>query len=346
MAGYNLLSKWKYSTAPKSKFQLQRLGVAVAVKSKKVKNKPLASQYFVVGLSLIFTAYLLYAVSALNNSPSKGQFWFSTAGVAGLVCFALALAYRLDAMEKASTTARQKLVEQLQEKEGITNIRNAVLERKAAESTGELERQAREIERQAREIKRQGREIARINHLLQAYMNRPEPEEQPEKPEVDRPVPYTPSTPVPVTPPGQQHLSFEAFQKIYPDEETCLRLLDELKWGKGFTCRKCGCPNCTKGKKPYTRRCMQCRYPESAISFTLFGNLKFPIVKAFYMTYLVSSGKAVTIDELSETLSLRRQTCWAFKRKVKVIMQSRRHLQKPDDGWSHLVLNVEEVVSE
>jgi hypothetical protein len=82
------------------------------------------------------------------------------------------------------------------------------------------------------------------------------------------------------------------------------------------------------------------------ISFTLFGNLKFPIVKAFYMTFLVSSGNNITVDQLSEILSLRRQTCWTFKRKVKEIMESRRDLKKPPDGWSHLVLNVEESVSE
>jgi hypothetical protein len=306
-----------------------------------VEKKSLAYRYFVVGLGFIFIAYLFYAVSAFNNAPSKAQFWFYTAGVAGLVCFALSLAHRLDAMEQAGANTLRKLLDQLHEKEGMIDRMNAAEARKAAERTAELERQGREIERHAREIKRQAREIARLNQLLQQYINRPEPKAHPVQSEIDESIPHTPAPLVPVIPLAGQPISFQSFQTQFPDEEACLKFLDELKWSGGFTCRKCGCGNYTKGKKPYTRRCIQCRHPESVISFTLFSNLKFPIVKAFYVTYLVSSGKAITVDELSEILSLRRQTCWAFKRKVKEIMHRRQHLPKPEDGWSHLVLNVE-----
>lgn len=311
-----------------------------------MKKKPLAYRYFIAGLGFIVVAYLFYAVYAFNNSPTGAQFLFATAAVACLACFALSLAHRLDAMEQAGETALRKLLDQLHEKEAKADSIHVVQAKKAAERTEELEQQARAIKRHAREIKRQGREIVRLNQLLQQYMHRPEPKVLPLPSETNPSAPQTPAPRIPVLPLVEQPISFESFQKQFPDEEACLKFLDALKWRGGFSCRKCGSSNYTRGKKPYMRRCVQCRYPESVINFTLFSNLKFPIVKAFYMTYLVSSGKAITVDELSETLSLRRQTCWAFKRKVKEIMQSRRHFQKPHDGWSHLVLNVEEVVSE
>jgi hypothetical protein len=281
------------------------------------------ARYFLAGLALVFTGYLIHTLYVFNIFLLGSQFYFYTAGMAELLCFSVALAHRFRAVERARVEAQQKVIEGLREREFLKEKLNGELER----LNGELEEK---VIQRTRQIERQAAEIARINQLLQEHKKNLEGQV------VDISTAHL----------MQKSVTFEEFQLIYPDEEACLRFLDELKWGNGFSCRKCGHGKYCKGKKPYTRRCAGCRYPESVISFTLFGKLKFPIVKAFYMTFLLSNGKDVTVDELSERVSLRRQTCWAFKRKVKEIMLSRKHLKKPADGWSHLVLNVEEVVSE
>jgi hypothetical protein len=299
------------------------LGVAFVAGIVRLRQGFRPARYFLAGLALVFTGYLIHTLYVWDVFLLGSQFYFYTAGVAELLCFSVALAHRFRAVEKDRVEAQQAVIEGLREREYLQEKLNGELER----LNGELEEK---VLLRTRQIERQAAEIARINQLLQEHNKKLEGQV------VDISTAHL----------MQKSVTFEEFRLIYPDEEACLRFLDELKWGGGYTCRKCGHGKYCKGKKPYTRRCAGCRYPESVISFTLFGKLKFPIVKAFYMTFLLSNGKDVTVDELSEMVSLRRQTCWAFKRKVKEIMLSRKHLKKPSDGWSHLVLNVEEVVSE
>jgi two-component system, sensor histidine kinase LadS len=140
----------------------------------------------------------------------------------------------------------------------------------------------------------------------------------------------------------QKKVSFEEFKEIYPDDKSCLKYLDELKWSKGFVCRKCGCVDASyftlKTHLPYTRRCKKCKNIESPTVGTLFYHIKFSVVKAFYILFLVSSGKNYTADELSEMLSLRRQTAWSFQKKVKEAMLNPKINKKAHDSWSQLIL--------
>ncbi|MCK5464423.1 MAG: hypothetical protein KAI95_15455 [Bacteroidales bacterium] len=44
------------------------------------------------------------------------------------------------------------------------------------------------------------------------------------------------------------------------------------------------------------------------------------------------------MDELSELISLRRETCWAFRNKVMDIMRTRKRFKNPREGWKELIL--------
>jgi hypothetical protein len=130
---------------------------------------------------------------------------------------------------------------------------------------------------------------------------------------------------------------YEEFKKIFPDRDACCKFLSELKWSDGFHCRKCGYNKATI-TKGFGRRCKSCNYNESATSNTLFHKLKFPIEKAFYMLYL-SNRKDVhfTLNELSETIDLRRETCWAFKNKIETTKE-RINFDGELNGWEKLAL--------
>jgi transposase-like protein len=67
-----------------------------------------------------------------------------------------------------------------------------------------------------------------------------------------------------------------------------------------------------------------CCIPASApAAGTLFHKVKFPLVKAFYIVYFVStSKKGISSCELSRKLGLGQKTCWYFKRKVMKAMKS------------------------
>ena len=133
--------------------------------------------------------------------------------------------------------------------------------------------------------------------------------------------------------------NYEEFSKIFPEDETCYQFLSDLKWPENtiYKCQRC------KNKvyvisKNNSRRCVKCSFNESTTAFTLFHNVKFPIQKAFYITYLTSTGsKENTIEESAKMLELRIATYWSFKQKVLTLMEKTKNLKKHKDGWTHLI---------
>ena len=118
-------------------------------------------------------------------------------------------------------------------------------------------------------------------------------------------------------------LTIFEFQERFPTDDSCYEYLIELKWGSGFVCPNCGHTNHCKGKRKYDRQCTSCHRIFSPTSGTLFHQLKFSVLKAFYIVYYVStSKKGISSTELSRKLGLRQKTCWKFKQKVMKAMES------------------------
>ncbi len=116
-------------------------------------------------------------------------------------------------------------------------------------------------------------------------------------------------------------------EELFHSDEKCYEFLADLKWSKGFTCRKCGNNNYCPGKTPYSRRCTRCKTEESATSGTIFHNCKFPVSKAFYIAYNVCKGKEeISTYEFARRLSLRQMTCWNFKAKIQKALEEMESL--------------------
>lgn len=113
------------------------------------------------------------------------------------------------------------------------------------------------------------------------------------------------------------------FQERFPNSDKCYEYLSELKWSNGYKCSKCNQDLFCQGHNQYDRKCTRCRHIESPTSGTLFHKLKFPILKAIYIVYYVSTSKSgINSTELSRKLELRQKTCWLFKQKVMKAMES------------------------
>lgn len=126
-----------------------------------------------------------------------------------------------------------------------------------------------------------------------------------------------------------EHLDFDSLNSIeffqrFPDEASCYEYLSIAKWHiSGFMCRKCGHNKYCQGKRPFSRRCLICKYDESPTAGTAFDKLKFSIHIAFHILFKISSRKkGISTVELSKEFSLRQKTCWAFKWKIQQAMQS------------------------
>lgn len=112
------------------------------------------------------------------------------------------------------------------------------------------------------------------------------------------------------------------FTKRFHDNESCYLYLIEQKWGKGYSCSKCGHDKYYKGKTYYHRRCRVCGYGESVTANTVFHGMKMPILKAFHMIFrLTAKKKGMSTTELGNEVGVQQKTAWLFKRKVQAAMK-------------------------
>jgi hypothetical protein len=137
----------------------------------------------------------------------------------------------------------------------------------------------------------------------------------------------------------KSELDDKRLEELFTSEEKCYEFLAELKWGEGFTCRKCGNTNYCAGKTPHARRCTRCKTEESPAAGTIFHNCKFPISKAFYIAYNVCKGKEdISTYEFARRLSLRQMTCWNFKTKIRNALQQMDSLTETEKSSIQKIL--------
>jgi hypothetical protein len=130
-----------------------------------------------------------------------------------------------------------------------------------------------------------------------------------------------------------KEVSYQAFTQLFPHDDACLKYLSELKWQAGFVCKQCENRKYLKGDQPYSRKCTRCTNRETATAGTLFHGLKFSLMKAMYITYIMLLAKdKYSNKELAEILDLRLATCANFKRKVEE--------RRSKGGWENIILGV------
>jgi hypothetical protein len=81
------------------------------------------------------------------------------------------------------------------------------------------------------------------------------------------------------------------FNKRFKEDLDCCECLYLIKWENGFICRKCNYNKYYNGKKPFSRRCLRCKYDESPTANTMFNKLKFSVVIAFHIAFNISTKK-------------------------------------------------------
>jgi len=113
------------------------------------------------------------------------------------------------------------------------------------------------------------------------------------------------------------------FSSRFTCSEDCVDYLGELKWHQGFSCRRCKNGKYCSTRRHGERRCTKCRTVESPTAHTLFHKVKFPLLKAFYIIfYLSTSTKGMSTYELGRKLGMSQSVVWRFKRKIMLAMKS------------------------
>ena len=237
-----------------------------------------------------------------------------------LITLSFSLGDKVRIIKRREGQALRRVVEQLEVNAQLQNKVNLELEEKVKERTAALDRQNEALQMVNRQLATQAEEINRMNQLLDRdnWKLKRHSQEVIRKNLLSRGV------------------SHDAFNALFPTRITCLRYLAELKWGAGFTCRKCQHERATE-QEIFSRRCSRCGYVESATSHTIFHNTRFPIEKAFYIAHVVISNLPVPATKLAEQLDLRVATCSNFKRKA----QQWLHTAKPSGDFQDIHYLVE-----
>ena len=126
------------------------------------------------------------------------------------------------------------------------------------------------------------------------------------------------------------------FSERFKTDLDCKFYLSEIKWEKGFECRKCKHKS-AQIRKDYSRTCNNCSDTESPTAGTLFHKVKFGIKKAFYISFeMATSTKSLSALQMSVRYGVSPRTARLFMHKVREGMKSSEHY--PIDG------NVDEFV--
>lgn len=295
-----------------------------------------AARFFVVGYLFLLTGFVVKALIALNlwwlPVTAANYYSLSFCFIMEMVFISFAIGDKVRLLKKQEEQAQLHIIRQLKLNEELKDALNKNLETQVQERTKELVEKSTLIEQQNEELtavnellKQQSEEISRMNVLLE--QDNTILHQDIEKISHDRVM--------------STEVDFEEFSRIYPDRETCFKFLSDLKWEKGYSCRKCVNTHYGHGHLPYSRRCSKCGYEESVIAYTILQNTRIPINKAFYMIFLMYSTKGkISSHKLSEILSIRQSTCWAYSSRIKKVMESKKKEIKNagDKGWSKLVV--------
>lgn len=292
------------------------------------------ARFFLMAFSFFFSGYLIRVLTLFNIMDTNvlTVYSYNIGVLIEMILFSIAIGDRIRALKAEKENAliekekaQRQTILQLQENEKLKDKVNQELEEKVAQRTQQLKEKNRELEIANEKLKVLTDVVSDWNIKLDLD-NRKLKSDVKELSQARVLL---------------KDVKYEEFSTVFPDEKACFKYLADLKWKDGYRCKKCGNSNFGKGKSLFGKRCTKCNYDESPTNDTLFHRLRFPITKAFYMVYLVSvKDKDITADELSETLSLRRETCWAFKRKILLARKNSKKQSKAEepDGWGALAL--------
>lgn len=284
-------------------------------------------KYYVVAFSCLYTGFLLILLEERSILPFSIFNWYliNAGMLLEAIFLAISLLDQIRILRRENQIAQQNIINQLQENEKLKDKVNLELEEKVKERTDKINQMLTSLELKNDQLLSANQELEVLSERVREMnqlLNRDN-----EKLKVD-------ITQINKSRVLLKNVTFEEFQKVFPDENACLKYLSELKWSKGFKCKKCGYSKASNSKTFGGMRCKGCNYDESPTTDTLFHGLKFPITKAFYLIHLITSRKKITLNQLSEIVSLRKETCWSFRKKILQAMEN-----KDEKGWDSFIMN-------
>ncbi len=293
------------------------------------------ARYFLLGNTVVLLSVLMTLLKYNGLLDFLSKYWtleiiivYSTniAMVMEIIILSFAMADRIKFFKIEKEKTQLLLIGQLEENHELSQKVNLELEQKVKERTQEIEDKSRQIEEANLKLQEQAKQINEMNARLDLdnwKLKKSIIEEKESR------IKF-------------KEISFEEFKQVYPNENICFQFLEELKWEKGYTCKRCGNDKYGKGNHQFSRRCTKCRYDESVTTDTLFHKCKFDINKALYIVVMVNRyGDKQSISELAGELDLRVATCWNFAQKALKVRNSKEYAKLDDESKFRFLIQQE-----
>lgn len=113
---------------------------------------------------------------------------------------------------------------------------------------------------------------------------------------------------------------WQDFLAWFPDETHCLAYLEQLRWGQGFACPRCG-GQAAWQRGDGLRRCSDCRHTTSVTAGTIFHLTRTPLTTWFAAVWYVTNQKnGVSALGLQRILGIDYRTAWTWLHKLRRAM--------------------------
>lgn len=123
----------------------------------------------------------------------------------------------------------------------------------------------------------------------------------------------------------QPEMSLTQFQALFGTEEACINHLFSQRWPTGYACPRCGCRRYSFHTMRRLFQCSECKYQVSATAGTIFHKTRTPLIKWFWMIFLMTRQKSgVSMMSLQRMLDIKSyKTVWAMGHKIRKAMAER-----------------------
>ena len=111
---------------------------------------------------------------------------------------------------------------------------------------------------------------------------------------------------------------------LYPDQESCIEHLENVRWGDNPCCPKCGCLEVARkadGDRIGRWNCHACKSSFNVLSGTIFEKTRVPLQKWFLaIGLMIHAKKSLSSCQLARDLELTQPTAWYVQHRIRAAM--------------------------